>query len=136
MFKKIDHLGIAVEDLAAAVKLFETGLGLKCTGEEVVAEQKVKTAFFPLGESSLELLEPTEPDSPIGKFLAKKGPGVHHIAVGVADVVAAIAELKSRGMQMIDETPRRGAHGAKIAFIHPRSTPGLLIELCQRDQEE
>lgn len=136
MFKKIDHLGIAVPDLAAAVRLFQDTLGLECTGEEVVAEQKVKTAFFPIGESSLELLEPTEPDSPISKFLEKRGPGIHHIALRVEDVVQAIATVKDKGLRMIDEVPRTGAHGAKIAFIHPKSTPGLLIELCQRDQEE
>lgn len=136
MFKKIDHLGIAVEDLQAAVRLFQDVLGLEFAGEETVAEQRVKTAFFPVGESSLELLEPTDPDSPIAKFLAKRGPGIHHIALGVEDVAQAIEELKAKGVRLIDETPRLGAHGAKIAFVHPKSTPGLLIELCQRDQED
>lgn len=136
MFKKIDHLGIAVDDLQAAVRLFQDVLGLEFAGEETVAEQRVKTAFFPVGESSLELLEPTDPDSPIAKFLAKRGPGIHHIALGVEDVAQAIEELKAKGVRLIDETPRLGAHGAKIAFVHPKSTPGLLIELCQRDQED
>lgn len=136
MFKKIDHLGIAVEDLQAAVRLFQDVLGLEFAGEETVAEQRVKTTFFPIGESSLELLEPTDPDSPIAKFLAKRGPGIHHIALGVEDVAQAIEELKAKGVRLIDETPRLGAHGAKIAFVHPKSTPGLLIELCQRDQED
>ncbi len=136
MFKKIDHLGIAVEDLQAAVRLFQDVLGLEFAGEETVAEQRVKTAFFPVGESSLELLEPTDPESPIAKFLAKRGPGIHHIALGVEDVAQAIEELKAKGVRLIDETPRLGAHGAKIAFVHPKSTPGLLIELCQRDQED
>lgn len=136
MFKKIDHLGIAVEDLQAAVRLFQDVLGLEFAGEETVAEQRVKTAFFPVGESSLELLEPTDPDSPIAKFLAKRGPGIHHIALGVEDVAQAIEELKAKGVRLIDEAPRLGAHGAKIAFVHPKSTPGLLIELCQRDQED
>jgi methylmalonyl-CoA epimerase len=136
MFKKIDHLGIAVDNLEEAVHLYRDILGLEFAGEEVVAEQKVKTAFFPLGESSLELLEPTAPESPIAKFLAKRGPGIHHIALRVDDVVQSIAEMKAKGMRMIDEAPRSGAHGAKIAFIHPKSTPGVLLELCQRDQEE
>lgn len=136
MFKKIDHLGIAVEDLQEAVRLYRDILGLEYAGEEVVAEQKVKTAFFPLGESSIELLEPTSPDSPIAKFMEKKGAGIHHIALRVDDVAQAIAEMKAKGMRMIDEVPRNGAHGAKIAFIHPKSTPGVLVELCQRNQEE
>lgn len=136
MIKKIDHLGIAVEDLEAAVQLFRDTLGLPYAGEETVAEQKVKTAFFPVGESSLELLEPTDPESPIAKFLEKRGPGIHHIALRVEDVAQAISHFQAQGLRMIDETPRLGAHGAKIAFIHPKSTPGLLLELCQRDQEE
>lgn len=135
MFKKIDHLGIAVEDLQEAVHLYRDILGLPYAGEEVVAEQKVTTAFFPVGESSIELLEATDPESPIAKFIAKRGPGIHHIALGVDDVAQAIQEMKAKGMRMIDEVPRVGAHGAKIAFIHPKSTPGVLIELCQRDQE-
>jgi methylmalonyl-CoA/ethylmalonyl-CoA epimerase len=132
MFKKIDHLGIAVEDLAAAVDLYRDTLGLDYAGEETVAEQKVKTAFFPLGESSIELLEPTDPDSPVGKFIAKKGPGIHHIALRVEDVAKAIETLLTQGVRMIDTVPREGAHGAKIAFIHPKSTPGILVEICQR----
>ena len=136
MFKKIDHLGIAVNNLEETIKLYRDVLGLEFAGEEEVAEQKVKVAFFPLGESSLEFLEPTSEDSPIAKFIAKKGPGLHHIAVGVDDVAKAIEEAKAKGMRMIDETPRYGAHGARIAFIHPKSTPGVLLELCERKQEE
>lgn len=136
MFKKIDHLGIAVEDLKAAVQLYRDVLGLEFAGEEEVAEQKVRTAFFPLGQSSIELLEPTSPDSPIAKFIAKKGAGIHHIALRVDDVAQAIQDMKAKGVEMIDEVPRAGAHGAKIAFIHPRSTPGILLELCERKQEE
>lgn len=132
MFKKIDHLGIAVEDMATAVELYRDTLGLEYAGEETVAEQKVKTAFFPLGESSIELLEPTDPDSPVGKFIAKKGPGIHHIALRVDDVAKAIETLLAQGVRMIDTVPREGAHGAKIAFIHPKSTPGILVEICQR----
>lgn len=136
MFKKIDHLGIAVENIQEAIRLYKDILGLDYRGEEEVAEQKVRTAFFPLGESSIELLEPTSEDSPIAKFMAKKGPGIHHIALRVDDVSKAIEAMKAQGIQMIDEVPRIGAHGAKIAFIHPKSTPGVLIELCQREQEE
>lgn len=136
MFKKIDHLGIAVENIQEAIRLYKDILGLEYRGEEEVAEQKVRTAFFPLGESSIELLEPTSEDSPIAKFMAKKGPGIHHIALRVDDASKAIEAMKAQGIQMIDEVPRIGAHGAKIAFIHPKSTPGVLIELCQREQEE
>ncbi|HBI57091.1 MAG TPA: methylmalonyl-CoA epimerase [Firmicutes bacterium] len=135
MFKKIDHLGIAVEDLEVAVQLYRDTLGLEYAGEETVAEQKVKTAFFPLGESSIELLEPTDPDSPVAKFIAKRGAGIHHIALRVDDVAKAIEELTARGVRMIDAVPRDGAHGAKIAFIHPKSTPGVLVELCQRKED-
>lgn len=135
MFKKIDHLGIAVDDLEAAVKLYRDTLGLNYAGQEEVPEQKVTTAFFPLGESSLELLEPTSPDSPVAKFIEKKGKGIHHIALRVDDVAEAIVELKKKGIRMIDEVPRSGAHGAKIAFIHPKSTPGVLVELCQRQED-
>lgn len=135
MFKKIDHLGIAVEDLEASVQIFRDTLGLEFAGEETVAEQKVRTAFFPLGESSIELLEPTDPDSPVAKFIAKRGAGIHHIALRVDDVAKAIAELTARGVRMIDAVPRDGAHGAKIAFIHPKSTPGLLVEICQRKED-
>ncbi|HPZ22857.1 MAG: methylmalonyl-CoA epimerase [Bacillota bacterium] len=135
MFKKIDHLGIAVEDLAAAVELFRDTLGLEYAGEETVADQKVRTAFFPLGESSVELLEATDPDSPIAKYIEKKGPGIHHIALRVDDVAKAIEVLLGKGVRMIDTVPRVGAHGAKIAFIHPKSTPGILVEICQRGDE-
>lgn len=135
MFKKIDHLGIAVEDLEAAVQLFRDTLGMEYAGEETVAEQKVKTAFFPLGESSIELLEPTDPESPVAKFIAKRGAGIHHIALRVDDVAKAIEELTARGVKMIDAVPRDGAHAAKIAFIHPKSTPGLLVEICQRKED-
>ncbi|MDD2283102.1 MAG: methylmalonyl-CoA epimerase [Eubacteriales bacterium] len=135
MFKKIDHLGIAVEDLEVAVQLYRDTLGLEYAGEETVAEQKVKTAFFPLGESSIELLAPTDPDSPVAKFIAKRGAGIHHIAFRVDDVAKAIEELTARGVRMIDTVPRDGAHGAKIAFIHPKSTPGVLVELCQRKED-
>lgn len=135
MMNKIDHVGIAVSNLEEAIALYQDKIGMTCAGSEEVADQKVRAAFFPAGESSLELLEPTSEDSPIAKFIAKRGQGIHHLALGVDDVEAAIASLKAKGVQMIDHTPRQGAHGARIAFIHPKSTPGILIELCERKQE-
>ncbi|HED24057.1 MAG TPA: methylmalonyl-CoA epimerase [Firmicutes bacterium] len=131
MLEKIDHIGIAVSDLAKMIRIFRDGLGLEYKGEEEVTDQKVRTAFFPVGESKIELLQTTDPDGPIGRFIAKKGEGVHHIALGVSDIEAKIMELKEKGIEMIDEEPRYGAGGAKIAFIHPKSTGGVLIELCQ-----
>ncbi|HOC07219.1 MAG TPA: methylmalonyl-CoA epimerase, partial [Bacillota bacterium] len=116
-------------------ELFRDTLGLEYAGEETVADQKVRTAFFPLGESSVELLEATDPDSPIAKYIEKKGPGIHHIALRVDDVAKAIEVLLGKGVRMIDTVPRVGAHGAKIAFIHPKSTPGILVEICQRGDE-
>ena len=132
MFKKIDHLGIAVDNLETACKLYEKQLGITCVGIDEVPEQKVRVAFFPLGESSIELLEPTSEDSPIAKFLAKKGPGIHHVALSVDNIEIAIKEMQTAGLEMIDIVPRSGAHGARIAFVHPKSTPGLLMELCER----
>ncbi len=131
MFEKVDHIGIAVRDLEKMVRIFRDSLGFEYNGEEEVPEQKVRTAFFPAGESKIELLQTTDPDGPIGRFIAKKGEGVHHIALSVSDIEAKIRELKEKGIEMIDEKPRYGAGGAKIAFIHPQSTGGVLIELCQ-----
>ncbi|MFO8191174.1 MAG: methylmalonyl-CoA epimerase [Bacillota bacterium] len=131
MFEKVDHIGIAVRDLEKMVRIFRDSLGFEYNGEEEVPEQKVRTAFFPAGESKIELLQTTDPDGPIGRFIAKKGEGVHHIALGVSDIEAKIRELKEKGIEIIDEKPRYGAGGAKIAFIHPQSTGGVLIELCQ-----
>jgi len=132
--QRIDHIGIAVTDLTEASRLYEA-LGLKSQGVEVVEEQKVKVAFFPCGDSEIELLESTAPDGPIAKFIEKNGGrgGIQHIALSVPDIEEAIAEMKAQGIKMIDETPRYGAGGAKIAFIHPKSTGGVLIELTQRD---
>lgn len=132
MVKKIDHIGIAVKNLEESLKFYENVLGLKSSGTEVVEEQKVKVAFLPTGDSEVELLEATSEDSPIAKYIEKNGEGVQHIAYRVDDVEAAIAEMKEQGMRMIDEKPRYGAGGAKIAFCHPKSTGGVLIELCQR----
>lgn len=132
MVKKIDHIGIAVKNLEESLKFYEGVLGLKASGIEVVEEQKVKVAFLPTGDSEVELLEATQDDSPIAKFIEKNGEGVQHIAYRVDDVEKAIAEMKEKGIRMIDEKPRYGAGGAKIAFCHPKSTGGVLVELCER----
>ncbi|MCX5889152.1 MAG: methylmalonyl-CoA epimerase [Deltaproteobacteria bacterium] len=129
--KRIAHLGIAVKDLEAPKKLYSETLGLKLKNEAVVAAQKVKVSFIQVGESNLELLLPTQPDSPVGKFLETKGEGFHHLALEVEDIHAAVAELKAAGVRLIDETPREGAHGDLVAFIHPKATYGLLVELVQ-----
>jgi methylmalonyl-CoA epimerase len=129
--KRIAHLGIAVKDLDPPKKLYGDNLCLKLKGDEVVESQKVKVSFIQVGESSLELLLPTAPDSPVAKFLETKGEGFHHLALEVEDIHAAVAELKAAGVKLIDEKPREGAHGALVAFIHPKATFGLLVELCQ-----
>ena len=129
---KIDHLGIAVDSIEQAKKLFHDILGLKFEGTETVQEQKVTTAFFPVGDSEVELLESTAPDGPIAKYLEKRGEGIQHIAFRVDNLEEALAELKDKGIRLIDEKPRKGAGGAKIAFLHPKSTHGVLIELSER----
>ena len=131
--KIIDHIGIAVNSIDEAMKFWEGALGVKCHGVEEVAEQKVKTAFLPIDDSEIELLEGTSEDSPVSKFIAKNGQGIQHIAIRVADIEAALAELKEKGVRLIDEKPRIGAGGARIAFLHPKATGGVLLELCQRD---
>ena len=128
---RISHLGIASPALAEAMPRLERLFGLTPTHTEEVADQKVRTAFYPVGESTLEYLESTEPDGPIGKFLEKRGPGIHHLAFEVDDVDAAVKELLAKGVRMIDQVPRKGAHGNRIAFIHPSETGGVLIEVCQ-----
>lgn len=132
MIKKIDHLGIAVKDLQAAIKFYEDMLGLKVTEIEEVAEQKVRVAFLPTGDSEVELLESTTPDGPIARFIEKNGEGIQHIAFRVENLEEKLAELKEKGVRLIDEKPRRGAGGANIAFLHPKSTFGTLVELCER----
>ena len=129
---KIDHLGIAVSDMDGGKSFWTDVLGLEYEGEEVVEEQKVKTAFLPVGESEVELLESTSPDGPVAKFIEKRGQGFQHVAFRVADIDAALEELKAKGIQLIDQTPRRGAGGARIAFLHPKATGGILVELCER----
>ena len=131
MLKKINHIGIAVSSLAEAIPFYRDSLGMAFKGMEEVAEQRVKVAFLAVGESKIELLEPTSAESAVAKFLEKNGPGIHHIAYEVEDIEAAIAKLTQDGARMIDSTPRSGAHGARIAFIHPKSSGGVLTELCQ-----
>jgi methylmalonyl-CoA/ethylmalonyl-CoA epimerase len=130
---KIDHLGIAVNSIDDGKNFWSDVLGLKFEGAETVDAQKVTTAFFPVGESEVELLESTSPDGPVAKFIDKKGTGFQHVAFRVADINAALEELKEKGVQLIDQKPRIGAGGAQIAFIHPKATGGVLVELCQRD---
>jgi len=127
----IEHIGIAVKDLKTAIPYYEEVLGLQCYNIEEVTDQKVKTAFFKVGETKLELLEPTSEESAIAKFIEKKGEGVHHIAFRVDDVAHALAECESKGVQLIDKAPRKGAEGLRIAFLHPKSTAGVLTEFCE-----
>ena len=129
--KRVDHVGIAVKNLNESVQFYES-LGFKATGYEVVAEQKVKVAFLPCGDSELELLESTEPDGPIARFIEKNGPGIQHIAIRVDDIDKALEELKAKEVRLIDQTPRYGAGNARIAFVHPKATGGVLLELTQR----
>ena len=126
----IEHIGIAVRDLREAVAAYEALLGTRCYAVEEVADQKVRTAFFKIGETKIELLESTSPDGPIGKFLEKRGEGIHHIAFAVEDVAAALKEAGERGLRVINAEPRPGAEGLSIAFLHPKSTFGVLTELC------
>ena len=129
---KVDHIGIAVKNLAESAKFYEM-LGIQSTGSEVVAEQKVKVSFFPVGDSEIELLESTSPDGPIARYIEKNGEGIQHVALRVDNIEAALDELKAKGIRLIDEKPRYGAGGAKIAFVHPKSTGGILLELSQRE---
>lgn len=133
MVMKVDHIGVAVKSLDETLKFYQDVLGLKLQDTEVVEEQKVKVAFLPIGDTEVELLESTEEDGPIAKYIAKKGEGMQHIAFRVENIEEAIEDMKSKGVRMIDEKPRYGAGGAKIAFCHPKSTHGVLVELCQRD---
>lgn len=132
MVDKIDHIGIAVSNLEEALKFYTEALGLNVGDIEEVEEQKVKVAFLRVGETKIELLQSTDPDGPVGKFIARNGPGLHHIAYRVNDIESVLEKLKNDGVRLIDEQPRIGAGGAKIAFIHPRSSQGALTEICQR----
>jgi methylmalonyl-CoA/ethylmalonyl-CoA epimerase len=131
MLTKINHIGIAVKSLDETLPFYRDNLCMELKEIEEVAEQKVKVAMLAVGESKIELLEPTSDDSPVAKFLEKNGPGVHHVAYEVDDIEAAIAKLIAEGVRMIDEKPRSGAHGTLIAFIHPKSSNGVLTEICQ-----
>lgn len=129
----IEHIGIAVNSLDEAIPYYEEMLGLKCYAVEEVADQKVKTAFFKVGDTKIELLESTSPDGPIGKFLEKKGQGVHHLAFAVDNVNDSLSELGEKGVQLIDKTSRKGAEGLNIGFLHPKATMGVLTEICGKE---
>ncbi len=130
MIQRIDHVGIAVNKLEEAIPLYEKGLGLRCERIEEVQSQKVRTAFFTVGQTHLELLEPTADDSPIAKFLTEKGEGVHHVAFATDDIVGQLSQAGSAGVRLINQTPVPGAGGKQVAFLHPKSTRGVLTELC------
>ncbi len=127
----IEHIGIAVKDLDVAIPYYENVLGLECYKVEEVKDQKVKTAFFKVGETKLELLESTDPEGPIGKFIEKRGEGIHHIAFAVNDLSSQLKDATEKGIELIDKQPRKGAEGLDIAFLHPKSTHGVLTELCE-----
>ena len=129
---KVDHIGVAVNSIEASLKFFANTLGLKLEGQETVAEQKVTTAFLPVGDTEVELLQSTAPDGPIAGFIEKKGEGVQHVAFMVDNIEAALKELEAKGIRLIDKVPRMGAGGKKIAFVHPKDTYGVLVELCQK----
>jgi len=128
---KLDHIGLATRQLDEGLALWRDALGLEVDATEEISEQGVRVAMLAIGDTHVELLEPTSPESPVGKFLAKRGPGIHHVAVAVEDIHAALADLKRRGARLIDETPRVGARGCLVAFIHPTTTDGVLLELVQ-----
>jgi methylmalonyl-CoA/ethylmalonyl-CoA epimerase len=128
----IEHIGIAVTSLEEAIPYYENTLGLKCYAVEEVADQKVKTAFFMVGQTKIELLESTDSEGPIGKFIEKKGPGVHHLAFAVDNVDEALADVSAKGVQLIDKAGRKGAEGLNIGFLHPKSTLGVLTEFCSK----
>lgn len=134
MFKtlKVDHIGIAVKNLEESKKFYTEVLGMTAMGEEVVEQQKVKVCFIPCGDSEVELLESTAPDGPIAKFIEKNGEGIQHLAFRVDNIEQALADLKAAGVRLIDESPRYGAGGASIAFVHPKATGGILVELSER----
>ncbi len=126
----IEHIGIAVANLEESISYYESVLGLECYAIEEVADQKVRTAFFKVGDTKIELLESTDPEGPIGKFIEKKGPGIHHLAFAMDNVAESLKHAKEQGVRLIDEQPRKGAEGLKIGFLHPKSTQGVLTEFC------
>jgi len=127
----IEHIGIAVRNLEESIRFYEEKLGMKCYAIEEVKDQRVRTAFFMVGQTKIELLESTDPDGPIGKFIEKKGEGVHHLAFAVNQIENCLSELEAKEIQLIDKAPRRGAEGLDIAFLHPKSTGSVLIEICE-----
>src|SRR5665811_918278 len=130
---RIEHIGIAVNSLSDAIPFYEKVLGLKCYNIEEIADQKVRTAFFMIGQTKIELLESTDPEGPIGKFIEKRGEGIHHIAFSVEKIEEQLAHVANLGVRLIDSVPRKGAEGLDIAFLHPKSTSGVLIELCEKN---
>lgn len=132
----VDHIGIAVKSIEESLKFWEGAMGINCHGVEEVEEQKVKTAFLPIRDTEIELLEPTADDSPVARFIEKKGEGIHHIAIRVDDIEKALEELKAKGVRLIDEKPRLGAGGCRIAFVHPKATGGILLEISERSVTE
>jgi methylmalonyl-CoA/ethylmalonyl-CoA epimerase len=133
--KNIDHIGIAVSNIQESLSFWQASLGIEPHGIEEIADRKLRTAFLPVGDTDIELLEATGAESTIAKFIEKRGEGLHHIAIRVDDIEAALAELKAKGVQLIDETPRNGAGGTRIAFVSPKSTHGVLLELCERKEK-
>jgi methylmalonyl-CoA/ethylmalonyl-CoA epimerase len=131
MIKKINHIAVAVNNLEEAAKFYQTVMGLTLSGVEVVPAQKTKVGFFKIGESNIELVQPAEPDSPLVKFLESKGQGIHHICLEVDDIEAEVKSFLEKGSTMVDQKPRPGAHQTKVAFVHPKSSGGVLIELCE-----
>ncbi|MGE5635701.1 MAG: methylmalonyl-CoA epimerase [Nocardioidaceae bacterium] len=131
MFGRIDHIGVAVEDLDASIELYRERLGMALQHRETVAEQGVEAALLEVGEGHVELLQPLGPDTPVGKFLARSGPGLHHVAYATDDIEAALDEVRAAGLRLIDERPRVGIRASRVAFLHPRSTGGVLTELVQ-----
>jgi methylmalonyl-CoA/ethylmalonyl-CoA epimerase len=135
MIRKIAHIGVAVKSLDAAIPHYRDVLGLELVGIEEVAEQKIRAAVFKVGESTIEVIESTSPDGPVGKFLEKNGEGIHHLCFDVDDTAASLADAKAKGAKLIDETPRNGVHGMRIGFLHPKSTFGVLTEFAQEGEE-
>jgi methylmalonyl-CoA/ethylmalonyl-CoA epimerase len=135
MFARVDHIGVAVDDLEAAIALHEEAYGMALVHREVVDDQGVEAALLDVGENHVELLRPLADESPVGRFLAKRGPGLHHVAYQVTDVQAALVELRARGLQLIDETPRTGIRGSRVAFLHPAASGGVLTEIVQPAEE-
>ncbi|MFP5361777.1 MAG: methylmalonyl-CoA epimerase [Thermoleophilia bacterium] len=131
MFNRVDHIGVAVEDLDASLELYERDYGMTLVHRETVTEQGVEAVLLDVGENHIELLAPTGPDTPVGKFIAKKGPGMHHVAYQVDDIEATLAALKDAGLKLIDETPRSGIRDSRVAFLHPKTAGGVLTEIVQ-----